>query len=500
MGPTSSIYLLIFLPLISSLFCQIFSKKSFAFLIALASCFSLLFLEVKIFFDVLVHEKISSDFELSPLSLALEFRFDILSAIFLLIFTFLKSVILLFYRCNIEENISQREGNVFYSVFLLHLFSMVGVFTTNNLLNLFFFFEIYAFSFFATLSIAKTADFAKLSFRYFCLNSISSVLILFCILAVYLAFNSLSFDSIASDLPTISRYDFHFLVAIFAIMAFAIIIKFFPFWLYFEKLKSADLLANFLAIESLFIKSGIGIFVILKFVYFFFGNNLIFGDFHAAPIFIFLAISLIFYSAIKLYSQKHLKMISAYLCLNNIGFIISCIALQTVESLQALFFYLLNFSLTGLLIFIFATFLKRHFATSSLFKIWLVEKNNFYLALPLKLLIFSIAAFPLTNLFFANWYLTYASLNIGLEAFLLSGIIISNFVYISKAVDISETFFSKDGQHQNIASASAQIKNYSLYFTSFWLLISLVFFTIIASNVTNGISLKFASYLLSNTI
>jgi len=500
MGLSSSIYLLIFLPLVASLFCQIFSKKSFGFAIAVTTCILLLLLEVKIFWDVLVYEKISNDFELSILSLALEFRLDILGVIFLLLFTFIKSVILFFYRCDIEESLDSSESNIFYSVFLLHLFSMVGIFTTNNLLNLFFFFEIYAFSFFATLSITKNIEFSKISFRYFCLNSISSLLILFCILAIYLTFNSVSFESVASDLALIPQKDIWFITAIFLIMAFAIVIKFFPFWLYFEKLKNTSLIASFLSIESLFIKTGIGIFVTLKFIYFFFGNKLVFSSFNAAPILIFLSMCLVFYSSIKLYNQKHLKMISAYLCLNNLGFILACIALQTVESLQALFFYLLNFTLVSLPIFIFATFLKRHFATSSSIKIWLVRKDNFALVLPLKLLIFSIAAFPLTNLFFANWYLTYASLNLGLEVFLLFGIIISNFVYISQAVKITETFFAKENQQRLSNTKDVVVQNYNLYLISFWLLITIIYASIMASDLTNSISLKFASYLLSNTI
>jgi multicomponent Na+:H+ antiporter subunit D len=499
MGLNSNIYLLIFLPLVASLFCQIFSKKTFGFLIAIGTCAIMLFLELKIFWDVLVYEKISNDFELSVLSLALEFRLDILGVIFLLLLTFIKTVILFFYRGDIEDSLDRSEGNIFYSVFLLHLFSMVGIFTTNNLLNLFFFFEIYSFAFFATLSITKNVEFAKLSFRYFCLNSISSLLILFCVLAIYLTFHSVSFDNIASDLSLIPAKNSWFIAAIFIIMAFAIIIKFFPFWLYFEKLRNTSLISSFLSIESLFIKTGIGIFVTLKFVYFFFGNKLIFSNFNFAPILIFLSICLIFYSSIKLYAQKHLKMISAYLCLNNLGFIFACIAVQTIESLQALFFYLLNFTLVSLLIFIFATFLKRHFATSSSVKIWLVKKDNFILALPLQLLVFSIAAFPLTNLFFANWYLSYASFTIGFEAFLLFGIFISNFVYISQAVRIVSTFFTQNHQHDEDFKPVV-IKNYRLYFISFWFLIIVIYGSIFAADLTNSISLKFASYLLSNTI
>lgn len=339
----------------------------------------------------------------------------------------------------------------------------------------------------------------KIAFRYFCLNAISSLLILFCIFGIYLTFGALSFDEIANSLILVPKSDGRFVAAIFVILAFAISIKFFPFWLYFEKLKSTNIVASFLAIESLFIKTGIGIFITLKFVYFFFGNSLVFSSFNFKPILLFIALILVFYSCSKLYSQRHLKMISAYLCLNNLGLILGCIALQKIESLQALFFYLLNFTLVSLFIFIFATFLKRHFFTSSAVKIWLVGKNNFALILPLKLLVFSIAAFPLTNLFFANWYLSYASFDLGLELFLLVAIALSNFVYISQAAKIVNSFFTQNAEESKAETAFAP-KNYSFYLASFWLLILVIFASIFASNLMNDISLKFASYLLSHTI
>jgi formate hydrogenlyase subunit 3/multisubunit Na+/H+ antiporter MnhD subunit len=179
MGVVSNIYLIIFLPLVASLFCQIFARKSLSFWIAFISCIATFFLALKVFPDVLIYEKISNDFELSPLSIALEFRLDLLGMIFLLLLTFLKIVILFFYRTDIERALDDKSIRIFYSVFLLHLFSLVGIFTTNNLLNLFLFFEIYAFSFFATVSISRDSELLKLSFRYFCLNATSSLLILF---------------------------------------------------------------------------------------------------------------------------------------------------------------------------------------------------------------------------------------------------------------------------------------------------------------------------------
>lgn len=500
MSAIGNIYLIIFLPLFSSLICQLLGKKSLPFWIALSSAILLFFLTLKVFPDVLIYEKIANDFQLAPLSIALEFRLDVLGIVFLLLLTFLKIVILFYYRSDIEKFLDERGRKIFYSVYLLHLFALVGIFTTNNLLNLFLFFEIYSFAFFATSSISKSLKISQLSFRYFCLNATSSLIILFCFLAIYLSSGEINFHRIGESFAMTAGINKWFLAAIFLLLLVSFIIKFFPFWLYFENLKSTNLIANFISIDSLFIKSNVGIFIILKFLYFLFGNNFVFSRFDFAPFFIFAALLLIFYSAIKLYQQKHLKIIAAYLCLNNLGFILACVAIQTIESLQALFFYLLNFSLVNLLIFIFATFLKRNFRTSSINKIWLMRQNNFTLVAPLKLLIFFIAAFPLSTLFFANWYFTYTTLALDLKAFLLIGLVVSNFVHVTLAIKLIAAFFRKTSAANEEILIRLSPQKYGFYLLSFWFLIGTIYASSLASNITSGIALRFASFLLSNSI
>lgn len=496
MGVISNIYLIIFLPLLSSLLCQLFSKKSIPFGISLFTCISIFFLTLNILPDVLTYEKISNDFELSPLSITLEFKIDVLSVIFLLLLSFIKIVILFYYRTDIEKYLGEENRKIFYCVYLLHLFSLIGIFTTNNLLNLFLFFEIYAFSFFANLSISRDSKISKISFKYFCLNTSSSLLILFSFLALYLSLGEVNLDKIRENLYLINAQNEWFLIAIFLLLTIAFVIKFFPFWLYFENLKSTTLIADFLAIDSIFIKTNIGIYITLKFFYFFFDNNPVIAEIDFAPALILLSLVLIFYSTIKLYQQKHLKLIAAYSCLANLGFILACLTLKTVESFQAAFFYIMNFGLVNLLIFIFATFLKRYFNTSSINKIWIIRKNHFLLVLPIKLLIFSIAAFPLTLLFFANWYLAYASFKIGYEALILVALITSSFVNISLATKLISSFASKKNQEEEMPDLG--VRNYQFYLISFWFLTIMIYFLSLNFELTNNMSLRFASYLISN--
>ncbi len=499
MSAISNIYLIIFLPLISSLFCQVFGKKAFPFWIALISSLATFFMALKVLPDVLIYEKIANDFQLSALSIALEFRLDVVGIIFLLLLTFIKIVILVYYRPDIERLIDQKDRKIFYSVYLLHLFALVGIFTTNNILNLFLFFEVYSFAFFATSSISKTIKISELSFRYFCLNAASSLVILFCFLAFYLSFGEVDFTKIVDALsitPNLSKW---FVITIFTLLALSFTVKFFPFWLYFENLKSTNIISSYISIDSVFIKTSVGIFIILKFLYLLFGSHLLFVNFDFQPVIILLSLLIIFYSSIKLYQQKHLKTIVVYLCLNNLGFILGCIGMQTIESFQSLFYFLLNILLVNLLLFIFATFLKRNFKTSSIRKLWLIKDHHFLLVLPIKLLIFFIAAFPMSTLFFANWYFVYASMNADISIFLLIGLIVSNFMQVSLAIKLFDSISSKHSKIEN-SSNRLGIKEYSFYLMSFWFLITTIYLSSLVANLTGNLSFRFASFLLSNSI
>jgi len=238
MSIISATYLIIFLPLIASLLCQIINKKTPLFLIVSTCFLTMLLLVAQLFPEIFQAQEFISDFELFPLSIALEFKISKDVAVFVFAIILLKFIIFIYYQGEIKNFLDQKNSRIFSSVYLLNLFALIGIFTSNNLLNLFFFFELYAYSFFAIFSISKDIEIAKLSFRYFCLNAAASLLILFCFLIIYLTFDSLNLDVIKRELINFQNIKFFIIIASF--LAIGFVIKFFPFWLYFENLKNPN--------------------------------------------------------------------------------------------------------------------------------------------------------------------------------------------------------------------------------------------------------------------
>lgn len=494
MTSISCFYLLVFLPLIGSLFCFLSPFKKSFFWISISSIFAAAFLLIKTIPSVISFKSIGNDYNLSLLSLSLEFRIDLLSITFLIIALAAKAIILIYYKSDIEELLGDKDKGKFYAVFLINLFALINIFTTNRYFNLFVFLEIYAFSFFAISSISKDSGLLKISFRDFCLNVASSILLLLTFLVAFLIFKSSGFDR---PISTDSNGSNLVMLLMLSFVGLTVLFKFFPIWLFFEKMKNANSIASYLIAESMIIKSIVGFFIILKFIYFFFGAGFVFSNELASKIFLISGIILVIFGSIGVYQQKHLQSICGYFCLINSGLIISAISLNNEYSLRSITFYLINFGLVNLFLFCLSSFLKKHLDSSSFARIWILKNNYSFVALPLKLSIFFIASFPLTPLFFGNWNLAYAGLNPSFDSAILIALVVANFVNIELSLRLFDSLYEKNDSPEQgalIYLSGSKVSFYSLAFWSIILLISYV--TLFAANFGH-LSQNLASYLLS---
>jgi multicomponent Na+:H+ antiporter subunit D len=494
MTSVSCFYLLAFLPLIASLFCLLIPFKRLCFWVSILSILSAITLVTKNIPDLINFKSIGNDYNLALLSLSLEFRLNLLSATFLIIALTAKAIILIYFKSDVEELLDDKNKGKFYAAFLVNLFALINIFTTNRYFNLFVFLEIYAFSFFAISSISKDCDLLKISFRDFCLNVASSILLLLSFLVAFLIFKKSGFDQpISSD---ISGSNLIILLLIFFV-SISILFKFFPFWLFFEKMKNANSIASYLIAESMVVKGIVGFFIAMKFVYFFFGKDFIFANEIASQIFLVVGIILVIFGSIGVYQQKHLQPICGYFCLVNSGFIICAISLNNEYSLRSIVFYLINFGLVNLFIFCLSSFLKKHLDSSSFSKIRILKNNHKFIALPLKLSIFFIASFPLTPMFFGNWNLAYVGLNPSFDSAILIALVVSNFVNIELSLRLFDSLYEKSDEAEEGSAALLSQSKASFYSFAFWAIILLIsYVTLFAANF-GYLSQNLASYLLS---
>jgi len=414
-------YLLLFLPLIASVFCFLVNFKKTNFLIFIATVFILLVLATKLSVDFSVSGEIKTDFSLDIVSILTEYRLDFLALFFLLITLSSQILIAFLYRLDLFRAFNKDNYQPFYSVWLLNIFGIIGIFTTNNIFNLFIFIEIYCLTFCAIMAMSDDLELSKLAFKYFCNSALGAILMSIALILIYASGKIFQIDQIDSSLFLKSSNPISWLVVI------AIALKFFPINLYFHILKSCDQLANLLLNFTFIINIAVGFYLLLRVLLLLFGDNEVFFQFA-----IVLGCLLVFYSNYKMFRTLHLKDFTSHLLLANVGFVFITFLLDK-SSLSSLF-YVANYILSGLVLFFIVQYLAKHrqiFQTKSLNQNSNWQNSNWQNKIIIAAIVLIISNLPLTLIFWANWHLALMFFNANMSGLLIVPILSTNFALVN---------------------------------------------------------------------
>lgn len=496
LATTSSVYVLIILPLVSSLMCFISRQKSVNYFIYLFSTAISLAIILSLGLKAVSFSKISNDFEISTISITQEFHLDIISLFFLLIISYVKLIINSLYYFNIEKHTSEELNQKTYAVLLLNIFAINSILLTNNIFNLFVFCEIYIFTFLAICSSSNDQRILKSVFNYFCLSSTSSLILLLAFITLYLCFGEASLNKIVDNFELVSEKNYWYLFLILFSISLAIFLKFFPLWIFYKNIKSNNNLCDIVVIEVFFVTCLIGLYLVLKFTNSFFGNNLLFVRFNYDILLIILSIVIISYSSFRAIKGKHLKHIAIDLSIKNLGFIFMALAIRNNNSIKAMLYFIINNIFTNLALLVMAIFVKRNFKTSSIEQIYFSQKISNLISFFLKIFIPFVVGLPFTFLFFANYYLCLSLFEYNYTLIGLILVVISNFAHFKLGLDLFRVLHYKDSQqyyHNIIIDKFDNKKIFQLAFILNLIFIGILIFNI---NFLEKFLTKFVQYFL----
>lgn len=295
-------YLLLFLPIIASVFCFLINFKKTDFWIFVGTLLAMLFLATKLGFDF--YESgvaIKNDAGLGILSIPTEYFLDSLSLFFISSALAARLVLAFLCRQDIAGALNNDNRQLFYTINLLNLFGLVGIFATNNIFNLFIFIEIYCLTFCVLMSISNDISISKLAFQYFCKSALASIMLLLALVLLYVFSGQLKMSEIATS-TIIENSDL-----IFWITAAAIFLKFFQLQIYFQFLKSQNSMSNFIISFAFIISGLVGFYLLIKTALLLFHPD--------KTLFILLAIiglGVVFYGNYKMLKTKHFRAVGAY--------------------------------------------------------------------------------------------------------------------------------------------------------------------------------------------
>jgi len=372
-------YLLLLVPLLTSIMCCFFKQNAMNFFIALTTIVFLICLSTYLAINILSFGHLDYKVNESILSIISEYRLGLFNIFFVLVLLFVKLLSLLYFRYEIKHYNNQR---FFYALFLINCFGLLGILLTNNIFNLYVYLEIYSFTFYALITNYDNEQSADIAIKYFFNGVVGSIFILFSLTCLYVLFQTSDISYIFQKVNNVSVENYLILSCLFLIFVCGIFSKFFTFWLYLFQVKKSKNVINFLFITLMFLHIFIGLYLLIKSIFFIFGVKIVFGFMSFDIVLSVLGCIMVVYYSYCLIKTRNLFQIVSYLCIINLGFILINIGLGNVYSLASAFLFILEYLSSNLMLFIFVSYLIYNFDSSDINFLNIVgNKKNIILSL-----------------------------------------------------------------------------------------------------------------------
>ncbi|MDG1436323.1 MAG: proton-conducting transporter membrane subunit [Rickettsiaceae bacterium] len=387
----------ILIPFFAALLSTISFHKLTAQIIAIIS--AILGLSLSLYALPFVQSSIFYNFAGWDAPMGIEYRLDNLNQPIIILLNFVLLFFLVFGSELIEKTITDyidnKRQHIFYSLLLFAHAGYLGVVSTNDLFNLYVFIEISSLATYVLMSKGRRASSLIGAFDYLMLGTIGATLILIGIGFLLAIAGSLNITDIANILGNSSFSRLTATAIAFFLSGAILKMAFFPmhFWMVRAYSSVAPLLLTYLAAVS----GMIGVYVLLRFIYFVVGIEPIFAT--LTMILRPTAIMTILICTILSLRADDLKKIIIYSSASQTGYIF---LIMTIWETQALLFQLLIFdALNKIALFTIIAHIQNKTDDLRFKHIKTITGNALFKTLVCLALIFS-ASLPLTSMFFVK--------------------------------------------------------------------------------------------------
>lgn len=354
---------------------------------------------------------------------------DKLALISLIIISGLTFIISI-YNFRDPDDLNQSKFN---SMFLLAFTGINGIVLTGDIFNLFVFIEIAAIATYV-LATMKRKNSYQAAFKYIVMGSIASVFLLMAIGFTYSSIGSLNMAVIARSAtqlnPSLLR-----VITLLLLVGVGIEAELFPMNLWIPEVYSK----SYVGVTALLsgVLSVAGIYAMLRIYFTIFGNSGIY--FYLTVIG---AITLILGEFIA-FQQKNIKKMLAYSSIAQMGLVITVISLNSVGTMQAGLFQLLNHSILKVLLFISAGLMSYAVGSSKIKNMAGLGKK-----MPIAGLGFTIGALGIMGLPFLNGFVSKMMIlqnTLGLERYIITGLILlATLIEVAYYLKVVQTLYFKE--------------------------------------------------------
>ena len=398
----------IVLPLVAAPICILLGRGQLAWLLAtMVSAASF----------VISLTMLQSTIELGALSYAvggwqppwgIEIRIDTASALVLSVVTAISTLVLIYAKASIAEEIDSAQHALFYTAHMLCLAGLSGILTTGDAFNLFVFLEISSLATYTLVSLAADKRALIASFRYLVMGTIGATFILIGVGMMYMQTGTLNMLDLAARISAEGASRTLNTGLAFILVGVSVKLALFPLhmWLPPAYTHAPSAVSAFLASTA----TKVAVYVMVRFIFTIYGPDYVFLSMGMDVILLVLAIVGIFKCSYMAALQANVKTVLAYSSVAQIGYMILGISLVSAAGLMAGILHIFNHALMkGALFMAVGAVLLR---TGS------VDIRAFHglgKRMPWTMAAFTIAGLsligmPLTVGFVSKWYLVTAAL------------------------------------------------------------------------------------------
>lgn len=434
----------VILPLIAAPICILLSRSQLAWVFAtLVSAISFC-VSVALLLTVLDQGVLSYALGGWEPPWGIEVRIDVASALVLCVVTGISSLVLVYAKESIANEIDASQRTLFYTAHLLCLAGLCGILSTGDAFNLFVFLEISSLATYTLVSLASDKRCLTAAFRYLVMGTIGATFILIGVGMMYMKTGTLNMLDLADRIAEYGSSRTLNTGLAFILVGVSIKLALFPLhmWLPPAYTHAPSAVSAFLASTA----TKVAVYVMVRFIFTIYGAEFVFYTMSMDIILLILAIVAIFKCSFMATVQSNIKTVLAYSSVAQIGYMVLGISLVSSAGLMAGLLHIFNHALMkgALFMAVGAVFLRTGSVDIKAFQ-GLGRQMPFTMA-AFAIAGLSIIGVPLTAGFVSKWYLVSAALEQQdwLVAFLVLAGSLLAIVYIGRILEVA--YFKKPSE------------------------------------------------------
>ncbi|GAB4357377.1 MAG: monovalent cation/H+ antiporter subunit D family protein [Gammaproteobacteria bacterium] len=418
----------------------------------------------------------------------IEYRVDTLDAFVLVIIAAMGTIVMLYARRSVDQEIDTEKHYLFYTAYLLCLTGLLGIAITGDAFNLFVFLEISSLSTYALVSMGKDRRALTASYQYLIMGTLGATFYLIGVGLLYMVTGTLNMADLAKHLPAL--FDSRTVRTALAFLTVGISLKLalFPLHLWLPNVYTyaPSVVTAFLSGTA----TKVAVYILIRVLFTLFGVDFSLGAMPLDIVLLILSLIAIVSASTVAIFQDDVKRMLAYSSVAQIGYIVLGLSLVSETGLVAALVHLFNHALMKGALFLALGCVFYRIGSVEIKQLAGLGKRMPWTMAAVVGGGLSLIGVPLTAGFVSKWYLVVGALERELwlvAATVLVGSLLA-VIYIWRLVEVA--YFKPRTENGPVTEAPASL------LIPTWILIVANFYFGVCTDLTAGVARRAAMQLM----